>query len=215
MTGLVRQRLDDDFPEFIQSLAQLLFPQFLRPIPCMTMMQYTPRTPSGETIDIQVGTTFSSVDASEQRTIFNAVFPVRVEPISLSSAYWDAGQRVSEARSLVLDFDFNGIEAAKWQGQSIRLWLGGSLNVTSRIYRLLMLNVRAIHVGTPGQAMIRLAPGALRPVGFEPEFPLLPWPAGAHPAWRVLHEYFALPEKLLFIELTGLERWSQRSGSRL
>lgn len=215
LTGLVRQRLDDDFPEFIQSLAQLLFPQFLRPLPCMTVMQYTPRTPSGETIDIQAGTTFSSVDVDEQRTIFNAVFPVRVEPLSLASAYWDTGQRVSEARSLVLDFEFSGIEAAQWQGQSLRLWLGGSLNVASRIYRLLMCNVRAIHVGAPGQAMVRLAPASLQPVGFASEYPLLPWPPGAHPAWRVLHEYFALPEKLLFVELAGLDRWTQRAGARL
>src|SRR5690554_3453737 len=163
----------------------------------MTVMQYTTRTPSGETIDIPAGTSFSSVDVDEQRTVFNAVFPVRVEPLSLRAAYWDAGQRVSEARSLVLDFDFNGIDAAQWQGRSLRMWLGGGFNVTSRLYRLLMCNVRAIHVGAPGQAMVRLAPKSLAPVGFASEFPLLPWPAGAHPAWRVLHEYFALPEKLL------------------
>src|SRR3546814_8318812 len=40
MTGLIRHRLEDDFPEFIQNLAQLLFPNFLRPLPCMTIMPY-------------------------------------------------------------------------------------------------------------------------------------------------------------------------------
>lgn len=58
MTGLVRQRLDDDFPEFVQSLAQLMFPQFLRPVPCMTIMQYSPRSVTGETLQVPVGTTF-------------------------------------------------------------------------------------------------------------------------------------------------------------
>lgn len=215
LTGLVRQRLDDDFPEFIQSLAQLLFPQFLRPMPCMTVMQYTPRTPSGETIEIPAGTTFSSVDVDEQRTVFTSVFPVQVEPLALRAASWDAGQGISEARTLVMDFDFQGVDAAKWQGRSLRLWLGGGYSVTSRLYRLLMCDVRAIHVGAPGQAMVRLDSRSLEPVGFAPEYPLLPWPAGAHPAWRVLHEYFALPEKLLFVELNGLERWTQRSGTRL
>lgn len=213
LTGLVRQRLDDDFPEFIQSLAQLLFPQFLRPLPCMTVMQYSPRTPSGETIDIPAGTTFSSVDVDDQRTIFSAVFPVRVEPVVLNAASWDSGQGISEARALTLDFELSGTDAQAWQGQSLRLWLGGSFNVTSRLYRLLMCNVKAIHVGVPGQAMVRLSPDCLKPVGFESGFPLLPWPAGAHPAWRILHEYFALPEKLLFVELTGLQRWTQRSGT--
>ena len=36
LTGMVRQRLDDEFPEFIQELAQLLYPHYLQPLPCMT-----------------------------------------------------------------------------------------------------------------------------------------------------------------------------------
>lgn len=215
LTGLVRQRLDDDFPEFIQSLAQMLFPHFLRPLPCLTVMQYSTRTPSGEAVEIPAGTTFASADRGEGRALFSAAFPVRVEPLSLSAAGWEDGSQLTDARTLVLDFNFNGIDARDWDAQSLRLWLGGSYNVTSRLYRLLMCNVQAIDIGAPGQAMIRLDSSSLAPVGFAPELALLPWPAGAHPAWRVLYEYFALPEKLLFIELRNLSRWSSRQGSRL
>src|SRR5690606_12448322 len=34
-----------------------------------------------------------------------------------------------------------------------------------------------------------------------------------HPPWRVLYDYFALPDKLLFVDLTGLNAWRQRSGA--
>lgn len=215
MTGLVRQRLDDDFPEFIQSLAQLLFPQFLRPLPCMTIMQYTPRTATGEVIDIPAGTSFAAVDADDERTVFSAVLPVRIEPLTLRSARWEAGQRMGEARSLVLDFDFQGIDAADWQADKLRLWLGGSYNVASSLYRLLMRDVKAVLVGVPDQEMTRLSHSSLQAAGFSSELPLVPWPAGAHPAWRILYEYFALPEKLLFIDLTDLSRWTNRYGNRM
>lgn len=43
LTGMVRQRLDDEFPEFIQELAQLLYPHYLQPLPCLTLLQFQPR----------------------------------------------------------------------------------------------------------------------------------------------------------------------------
>src|SRR5690606_41659005 len=33
LTGRIRQKIDDDFPEFIQGLTQLIFPHYLRPLP--------------------------------------------------------------------------------------------------------------------------------------------------------------------------------------
>lgn len=39
LTGMVHQRLDDDFSEFVQPLAQLLYPHYLQPLPCMTLVQ--------------------------------------------------------------------------------------------------------------------------------------------------------------------------------
>lgn len=208
MTGLVRQRLDDDFPEFIQGLAQLLFPHFLRPLPCMTILQFTGHSAAGESVDVPAGTTFASVPIDGERAVFRSVFPVPVNAVNLSAVRWEGGDTVT--RSLVVDFAFQGQSAADWRGDSLRLWLGGNFGEASRIYRLLMRHVREIRIGAPGEALTVLPASALRPVGFDAALPLLPWPAGAHPAWRVLHEYFALPEKLLFLELAGLRRWQAR-----
>lgn len=213
MTGLVRQRLDDDFPEFVQSLAQLMFPQFLCPVPCMTIMQYSARSATGETLHVPVGTTFASSGEQAQRAVFNAIYPVDLEPLRLESAYWDSSRRGGHA--LMLELAMTGLDAAQWQADRLRLWLGGSETVASGLFRILMRDVRSILVGAPGGAMARLEPACLRPFGFDPAYPLLPWPSGAHPAWRILHEYFALPEKLRFLELTGMDRWSERQGGRL
>jgi type VI secretion system protein ImpG len=41
----------------------------------------------------------------------------------------------------------------------------------------------------------------LAPAGFEEEDAMIPFPARAHPALRLLSEYFCYPEKFHFIDL--------------
>ena len=43
-TGLLRAKLDDDFPELIHDLARLVCPHFLRPIPATTMVAFAPKS---------------------------------------------------------------------------------------------------------------------------------------------------------------------------
>lgn len=215
LSGLVHQRLDDDFPEFIQSLAQLLFPHFLRPLPCMTIMSYAPRAPGAQSISVPTGTKFASVDIDDQRTVFSSVFPVSVEPLNVQSVNWEYDERSGEINALSVSLQFNGIDASEWQGDSLRFWLGGSFNTSSRLFRMLMLNTKYVSVGAPNENNIVLTKNCIQPFGFTADDPLLPWAEASHPAWRVLYEYFAMPEKFLFIEITGLNKWQNRSGSTM
>ena len=47
--------------------------------------------------------------------------------------------------------------------------------------------------------------GALQPRGFAPEDALYPWPRRSFSGLRLLTEYFALPEKFLFFDLSGVD----------
>jgi type VI secretion system protein ImpG len=208
LTGLMRHRLDDDFPEFIQTIAQLLFPHMLRPLPCMTIMQYEPRAALEGPVTIPAGTEFASVPIDGRRTVFRASFPVTVEPVELLSANWEGGG--TTARSLRLEFSFAGVEAGDWHGERLRLFLGDSQADAARLYLLLQRHVREVRIGSEGGPLTVLPPSSIEPAGLRPDLELLPWPSGAHPAWRVLYEYFALPEKLLFLDITGLGRWQSR-----
>jgi type VI secretion system protein ImpG len=59
-------------------------------------------------------------------------------------------------------------------------------------------------------------PSAVRPVGFELDEAILPTPAHAHPAYRLLQEYFLFPKKFLFfdIDLPQIQR-SRKSAEVL
>jgi type VI secretion system protein ImpG len=209
LTGLMRHRLDDDFPEFIQTLAQLLFPHTLRPLPCMTIMQYEPRAALEGPVTIPAGTEFASVPVDGQSIRFRSSFPVTVEPLELLAARWEGGGTVT--RSLRLEFGFQGVAPADWKADRLRLFLGDGQADATRIFLLLQRYLREIRIGSPGGPITVLPPSAVEPAGLHPDLELLPWPAGAHPAWRVLYEYFALPEKLLFLDIAGFSRWTSRN----
>ncbi len=69
----------------------------------------------------------------------------------------------------------------------------------------------------PNDARPTLLPaGTVQPVGFAPREALYPWSARSFSGFRLLTEYFALPEKFLFVDLTGLDaRTLLQTGNRL
>jgi len=43
LTGRIRQKLDDELPELTHTLIRLLWPHYLRPIPALSIVEFTPR----------------------------------------------------------------------------------------------------------------------------------------------------------------------------
>lgn len=211
LTGLVQQRLDDDFPEFTQTIAQLMYPHFLRPMPCMTVLRYHAHNANTGRLRVPVGTGYASVPVDGEHAIFRSVMPVTIEPLSLLSASW---QRAGGKPMLIMTLRADNGDAQSWSGDSLRFWLGGSLADAASLYRILMRHVTGIEVGTPGEVGVRLPSSTLRPAGFDKQHALVPWPASAHPALALLYDYFALPEKFLFVELSGLSARPATTGDR-
>lgn len=61
MTGMLREKLDDDFPEIIQGLMQLTFPHYLQSIPAATMMTFTPNPNLMQSFNIPSGSAIDSI----------------------------------------------------------------------------------------------------------------------------------------------------------
>lgn len=213
LSGMIRQRLDDDFPEIIQSLAQLMFPHFLRPIPCMTIMQYQLRVDSGERVSVPKGTTFAGQNDQGQRFVFSSIFDVTVEALQIQDAYWESASHIKEKQFLILKLKYQGKDATAWPGQQLRVWLGGGYGPASNLLRLFMQELEHVWLEDEFGQVIQLPPHALHAVGFDESSKLLPWSEAAHPSWRILYEYFAFPQKFLFFDVVHLDAWANRKGS--
>lgn len=214
LNGLTRQKLDDEFPELLQELANQLFPHYLRPVPASTLVVFEPKGPLSEQMQVPAGSELASLPVDGTRCRFRTSHALQVEPLALRG--FELVQHAGRAPALRLDFMLQGLDLAQWQAGPIRLFLGAGYAEASNLLMLLMTRVAQIEVeaGGPQQAGARFALGkqALRCAGFDHE--MLAYPNHAFPGFRIIQEYFALPEKLLFVELDGLGRWAGARGQQ-
>ena len=61
LTALLRQKLDDDFPELIHELIRLIWPHYLRPVPCSTVVAFRPKPTLKQSAVVPAGVHLRSV----------------------------------------------------------------------------------------------------------------------------------------------------------
>ncbi len=206
LTGLTRQKLDDEFPEFVQELANLLFPHYLRPVPATTLVSFSPKGFLAETVRVPVGTKIDSAPVDGTPCRFRTCTDLDVEPIVMAGARLVVKAGVSP--QLILKFELQGMELNQWNADRIRLFLGSGYAEASKLLLLLSHHVRTVTVGALGGALFDLGASSIRLSGFDSE--LLPYPKHAFQGYRRLQEFFVQPEKFLFLDIGGLKRWTTR-----
>jgi type VI secretion system protein ImpG len=128
-----------------------------------------------------------------------------------------------------------GLTFAQTEMDSLDLYLTGGDQTPMRVYEQLLAHATAIVARPPGKppAWVEVmdpATGApagspppaggsqpmIRRVGYEDSEALLPYPHRAFHGYRLLQEYFAFPQRFLFVRLTGLAPLVKRcQGNRL
>jgi len=219
MAARIHLRIDDDFPEVTSALLSIVFPHYLRPIPSMSVVecQLDPEQgkqstavvlPKGATL-----TTTRTVDGAPCR--FRTSYPVELWPFTVTECEWrqperlQTPMRVPGATGVVRmrlqcgkDVSFDKLSV-----ESLRFYLTGETNVVHTLYEMLCNNCIGIMVRDPLQPGVRtsvISCDQLRPMGFEEDESLLPYPRRSFDGYRLLQEYFTFPEKFLFFELGGL-----------
>ncbi|OEU65444.1 MAG: type VI secretion system protein ImpG [Desulfovibrio sp. S3730MH75] len=212
MSGMINQKLDDEFPEIVHGLVQLVFPHYLRPIPSTTIVKFTPKPSLMETVHVPLGSQLSSIPVKGTKCTFSTTFDVELHPLTITKV--DMVQRAGTSGMLTLGFELKGLTLDEWDVSSLRFHLtGGSASASSR-YKTLFSCIRGIRVSGSNGAVAMLGAGNLKAVGFEDEEALLPYPSQSFPGYRILQEYFILPEKFLFFDVDGLDNWKNRGDGK-
>ena len=200
LAGMARQKLDDEFPEFVQEIANLLFPHYLRPVPSTTMVAFAPRGAQMETVSIAAGTELCSVPVDGTACSFRTTQAIEAYPVALQDVHLSG--EVGVPPQLTLDFVTLGVDVSQLALSKLRLFLSGGYSEAARLLLLLCKYVQAVRLECAGRE-IDLGPRCLRPSGFDTA--LLDYPRNAFPGYRVLQEFFVQPEKFLFVDIEGLE----------
>jgi type VI secretion system protein ImpG len=210
LVGLARHKLADGFPEFIQELARLLFPQYLRPIPCTTIMVFSATGKLNEPARVPAGVEINSVPVEGTACVFRTCYDVEVYPLALQDV--QLVKSPGTPAVIKLSFELNGMALPQWKAASLRLFLAGLFPDAAKLFLLLSRHVQSIEISAPNGGSLSLPPEALKPVGFSGAQALLPYPTHVYPGYRLLQEYFVLPEKFFFLDLEGLDRWENRGA---
>ncbi|MBK9991121.1 MAG: type VI secretion system baseplate subunit TssF [Verrucomicrobia bacterium] len=232
LAARVHLQLDAEFPRFTQSLLEIVFPQFLTPIPSLTIVRFEPDCSDSALADgvaIPRGTRLRSArtQGSNTNCIFTTSQDVRLLPIRIDAAQYytrnlselELPNHLQAKSALKLRFtSVSGAPISALKLDPLEIFLKGSDHVPYLLYEML--------IGHSTKVVIQSQKKGLRPVthgvvdregvrrkGFSTEEALLPVSARGFEGYRLLREYFALPQRFLFVELGGFASALQKCTS--
>jgi type VI secretion system protein ImpG len=217
LTARIRKKLDDEYPEITDALLSVVYPHYQRPIPSMTVVQFQGAPDPTKLVAGQAvprGTRLkASVGIDGVRCQFQTVYPVTLWPIGVSQAVLIQDRVIQEGKpSRAVALLRVGLTCAAQGGwdaltklESLRFCLDGHEPIPSTLYECLFSRVCEVWLegktaaGDPLRKV--LARGAIRPVGYEADEALWPYPEPSFPGYRLLQEFLAMPAKFLFFDL--------------
>jgi type VI secretion system protein ImpG len=208
LTGRLRQKLDDELPELTQTLMQMMWPHYLRPLPSMAILQFEalPKAVRAP-LAIERGTEVASVPVDGTACRFRTCYGVRLLPLELDEAEVETPPRAHARIRLGFRLSPDADPEQLREEDRLRIHLHGEPAITNALYLSLTRHVREVIVrgrGPEAAGERRLGPEAIQPVGFGDDQALLPYPFHAFPGYRLLQEYTSLPQKFLFLDVVGL-----------
>lgn len=229
LNARIQHKLDDDFPELSDAMLTVLFPHYLRPIPSMSIVQFSPDKSQLESVfNIPRNTRVETEQFQGESCIFTSVYDTDMHPFELKSANLyglpfttPGATKVCGAQSVLkLSFETfsDQFTFAQLKTDSIRLYLKGQSQYVNPLYEMLLndcLNV-VLTRSDSDVAPVFLGADAIQPVGFGQDDALLPYPPASFTGYRLLTEFFIFPEKFLFIEIANLaEHIPEDAGTTL
>jgi type VI secretion system protein ImpG len=219
LTARLQRTLEVEVPGISSALLEVLYPHYLCPVPPVTVAELAAEGRPGTPYEVPAGTPLfaATTDRSGEVCRFRTGYPVTLQPLQVGEAALEAAaaypflRGVPRAAQVVrVRLDPVDVPMGQLRPGRLRFYLGGEMSTAAALYELLFGHLLGVAVLSDGQVPEggprMLPPGALTPVGLGADEGLLPCPPTAHPAYRLLQEYFTIPRKLLFFDLDGVDR---------
>ncbi len=221
LAARVHLKLDASFPRFTQSLLKTVHPNYLAPTPSMAVVQFEidksdPGLAKG--FAIPRGASMRSMIAAGDPTAceFRTAHDLTLWPVSVSMAKY----HLREVESLGLGI--SGLPAAiqlrltcnpgvMWnqlQLDRLQFFIAGTSEVQIRLYEQILghtAKVAVQPVAKPLKWREMLPAASIRRLGYDDQHALLPVCARSFQGYRLLQEYFTIPQRFLFFEVANLK----------
>jgi len=214
LNARIQHKLDDDFPELSDALLEVLFPHYQRPIPSMSIVQFIPDEEKLEiTYKLPKNTLLETEQFNGETCRFSAIYETLLHPFKIAEAnllgrpFTTPGSKNLKGSASVLKLSLkmfnNNTSFFDLKPDRLRLYLKGQPQHINPLYELLLNNCQAIVMATndTDPRPVRLPISVIKPIGFAMDEGLLPYPDSSFMGYRLLTEYFAFPEKFMFIDI--------------
>jgi len=229
LAARVQLKLEAQYPVFTQHRLEMVYPHFLAPGPSMPVVQLQPdlkdanlaaghRVPRHSSLRGQTG--------PEDRTAceYRTAHEVTLWPLVLAEAkYYESpaalaaadvtlppGLPVRAGLRLRLECQ-GGVPLRDLALDRLPLFLAGGDELPKRLYEQLLGNACGYWVRAAGAPPRWHEAEGIAARGFADDEALLPYDGRSFGGYRLLQEYFACPERFLFVEFAGLRRSLQRA----
>jgi type VI secretion system protein ImpG len=211
----IAKLIDDNDAKLTEALLSVNYPHYVQPFPASAIVR----------VDLSAGmATMATVGNIPRGTMmgarsqdgllcrFQSVFDVPLTPLLLNKVEFhpiidlpqDLPRPVAVTSSLSIDIECKaatvGLQELKLD--AFRLFIDAEPSLCATTRDALFMHAKTAYIElADDQRWIALDELPIRPVGFEPNQALLPSKASSHPAFRLLTEYFAFPEKFNFVDI--------------
>lgn len=222
LAARVQLKLDARQPQFTQHLLDMVYPGFLAPVPAAAIVEIQPDLEEGSLkggVVVERGSALKTPLGKGERTSceFRTTQDVTLWPLTIAEAKYFSGAAAISAQGLTVDPRTKaalrlrlacapGITASTLPLERLTFYLKATPGVASRLYEQIHANCVGVRVRSlpATRAEVALPPACVAEVGFDDHQALLPVTRAGFGGFRLLQEYFVLPERFLFFALTGL-----------
>ena len=233
LAARVQLKLDAEFPRFTQHLLEMAYPHYGAPTPSMAIVQFTPRLTEG---DLAVGFPIPRHTMLRGRVPagldtpceFRTAHETKLWPLEIRDVrYQFQSPDLPLSKLPLLDTVRGvlrirlgvtaGLTCDRLKLDRLTFFLSGRDEHALKLYELIFASAMGAIIVPPERPVPWfefIDAGAIRPVGFDNDDEgMIPYGSRSFSGYRLLHEYFAFPERFRFFELTGLQKAFARCHS--
>jgi len=223
LSARIQLKMEEEFPQFCQHLLEIIYPDYLAPLPSMAVVQCKPGKDDpglakGHVLErgssMRSGLGANMQTACEYRSAQDVtLFPLEVTGAEyLGSRAQLASIGVRPAREVMAGIRIRchttaEVKLGDLQMNELPLHIGGSGTVPLAIYEHILgcaCGLSLVIGKKSGRTVHELGINSLHSKGFEGAEALLNYRSRSFDGYRLLREYFAFPERFRFVEFSNL-----------
>ncbi|KAF0812107.1 hypothetical protein IGB42_03384 [Andreprevotia sp. IGB-42] len=219
LTARIQLKQEAAFPQFTSQLLRCAYPNWGAPTPSMAIVAMNPSRAAAGLQDgyaIARGTRLvsQSIPGIDGNCEFVTAHEVKIWPLSVAACRYLPGRPQESAHpaanakiEVTLEAQ-TGADLLRMRVDGLDFYLAGAEDVAGRLAEQILGHCVAIRIGAPDgpepRKFTELGLQALGTVGFEDDEALLDHGSAAFSGYRLLHEYFAFPQRYRYFRLGGV-----------